>query len=251
MTPAFSNNRQTKLLIVEDDQITLIKMKAYFESEGYQVYAASTAQQMRKYLDSQQLALVLLDINLPDDDGLSIARELRSNSNIGIILVSGRDSEIDRIVGLEIGADDYVTKPFSPRELLARVKGLLRRAQSSATSAKDHRKWFAGWQLDELKRTLISPQGEELTMTRAELDLMTVFTDHPGETLSRERLMNCITHRSWNPNDRTIDVLIRRIRKKIETNPKSPTLIKTIHGEGYVFCESVADPSAMENASMD
>ena len=244
-------NQKANLLIVEDDEVALTKMKAYFESEGYQVHPASNAHQMRRHLETQNIELVLLDINLPDDDGLAIARKLRSQSDIGIILVSGRDSDIDRIVGLEMGADDYVTKPFNARELLARVKGVLRRARSRPTNLKEHNKTFAGWYLDELRRTLVSPAGQELTMTRAELDLITVFTDHPGETLSRERLMNCVTHRSWNPNDRTIDVLIRRVRQKIEPDPKKPALIKTIHGEGYMFCESVTDVVNRENASRD
>ena len=238
--PPLSKNQTISLLIVEDDELTLSKMKAYFEAEGYRVLTASNGHNMRKQLTSRSVDLVLLDINLPDDDGLSIARELRSNSNMGIILVTGRDSDVDRIIGLEIGADDYVTKPFNFRELLARVRGLLRRSEPH-TVPNDSYKVFAGWKLNPLRRTLTSPAGQETEMTRAELDLIHAFTDHPGQTLSRERLMNFITHRSWNPNDRTVDVLIRRLRQKMEDNPRKPTLIKTIHGEGYMFCESVVD----------
>ncbi|NKB76590.1 MAG: response regulator [Gammaproteobacteria bacterium] len=246
--PRSANNRKANLLIVEDDELTQSKMKSYFETEGYCVTTAGNAHQMRKYLQTREVDLVLLDIDLPDDDGLSIARDLRSNSNIGIILVTGKDSDVDRIIGLEIGADDYVTKPFNARELLARVRGLLRRTEAQAAPAVDHKRSFAGWGLNPLRRTLTSPNGEEMEMTRAELDLITTFTNHPGQTLSRERLMNCITHRSWNPNDRTIDVLIRRVRQKMETDPKKPTLIKTIHGEGYMFCESVIDSTKSSNA---
>lgn len=243
-----TSNQKANLLIVEDDEIAQSKMKSYFESEGYGIATASNGQQMRKHLQTREIDLVLLDIDLPDDDGLSIARDLRSNSNIGIILVTGKDSEVDRIIGLEIGADDYVTKPFNFRELLARVKGLLRRAEAQSSPRVNHEKLFAGWGLNPLRRTLTSPSGEEMEMTRAELDLLATFTAHPGQTLSRERLMNCITHRSWNPNDRTIDVLIRRVRQKMEIDPKKPTLIKTIHGEGYMFCEPVTDATKSSNA---
>lgn len=239
----------TKLLIVEDDEVTLSKMTAYFEAESYEVYPATTGEQARKILNEKKIDLLLLDINLPDDDGLTIARETRSSSNIGIILVSGRAEDVDRIVGLEVGADDYVTKPFNSRELLARVKSVLRRSASPhAPGAMESGKTFSGWKLDNLRRTLTSPKGETVTMTRAEHELIDALTNQPGVTLSRERLMTSISHRAWNPNDRTVDVLIRRLRQKLENNPKKPELIKTMHGEGYMFCDQVSELVASSNA---
>ena len=225
-------------------------MLAYFQSEGYTVVTATTATDARRQLEQQEIDLVLLDINLPDGDGLTLAREIRQRSQIGIIFVSGRDDDIDRIVGLEIGADDYVTKPYNPRELLARVRGLLRRSESRAASSLITRQ-FEGWHLDTLRRTLNQHDGAPVELTRAELEILELFTRHPGETLSRERLMATVTHRSWHPGDRTVDVLIRRLRRKLETDPANPVMIRTVHGEGYMFCATVTESSTLSASFSD
>jgi len=240
----------SSILIVEDDQVTREKMQAYFETEGYIVSTAATAEESRHILENHQVDIALLDINLPDGDGLSLARNIRARSDIGIIFVSGRDDDVDRIIGLEIGADDYVTKPFNPRELLARVKGLLRRTDQTQQQNGDIRK-FSIWRFDTLRRTLQGDGGNLVDMTRAELELLELFTRYPGMTLSRERLMSRVTHRSWSPGDRTIDVLIRRLRQKLESDPAKPEIIKTIHGEGYMFCETVTVLSNSSAAVLD
>ena len=193
---------------------------------------------MWRILERDAADLILLDINLPREDGLDLTRKLRAQSSVGIILVTVRTDEVDRIVGLEVGADDYVTKPFSPRELLARVKSVLRRAGDGAREPAPGRR-FAGWAFSAAARKLVSPEGEVVQLTRAEHELLSAMVDHPGQVLSRERLLALITHRSWEPGDRTIDVLIRRLRRKIEQEPGSPELIVTAHGEGYVFTPAV------------
>lgn len=195
---------------------------------------------MRDVLSKDPAKVILLDINLPGEDGLDLTRELRSGSDIGIILVTGRVDEIDRIVGLEIGADDYVTKPFNPRELLARVKSLLRRMDSASIVERPVKR-FMNWTFDTKIRRLVSPTGENERLTRAEFELLNAFTDRPNIVLTRDRLLNLTTHRSWDPSDRTIDVLVRRLRGKIEPDPKNPEIIVTAHGEGYVFVADISE----------
>ncbi|HCH22669.1 MAG TPA: two-component system response regulator TorR [Oceanospirillaceae bacterium] len=224
------------ILIVEDEPVTRTKLLGYFEAEGYRVSAVGTAAEMEKVLDKEDIQLVLLDINLPDNNGLLLTRELRSHSPIGIILVTGKTDDIDKIVGLEVGADDYVTKPFNPRELLARVRNILSRV--NAVTAKDSTKAvykFDGLEFDGPKRQVLGRDGSIIKLTRAEYELLMVFIRHPNQVLNRDRLMNKVTHRSWDPSDRTIDVLVMRLRKKLERDYKSPILLSTVHGEGYLF----------------
>jgi len=225
------------IIVVEDEPITRLKLAGYFEQAGYRVSEASTADEMEDILKHNDADLLLLDINLPGKDGLTITREQRGRSDdIGIIFVTGRTDEVDRIVGLEIGADDYVTKPFNQRELLARVKNLLRRTMAMRGVCCDEtRITFADWVFDIPRRRLVSPEGERIELTRAEYELLAAFVRHPGQVMTRDRLLDCVTHRAWDPNDRTIDVLVRRLRKKIEPDPKKPQFICTAHGEGYVF----------------
>ncbi len=232
--PRLKTTRPCHVLIVEDDSVTRAKLAGYLEAAGYRVSEAADGQQLRRVLTRDPADLVLLDINLPGEDGLELTREIRARSEVGIILVSGRTDDVDRIVGLEMGADDYVTKPFNPRELLARAKNLLRRTAGSARLETPVRT-FAGWRFDTRTRRLTGLDGTKVLLTRAEFELLSAFTSRPGEVLSRERLLNAITHRSWEPNVRTVDVLVRRLRQKIETDPKAPELIVTAHGEGYLF----------------
>ena len=225
------------ILIVEDEVITRTKLAGYFESEGYRVTAVGSAKEMREVISHEEVNMLLLDINLPDESGLLLAREVRSKSNMGIVLVTGKTDDIDRIVGLEIGADDYVTKPFNPRELLARVTNLLRRIHAVSDTPVQHKPiyHFDGLVLDATRRHLHGRDEAEIKLTRAEFELLLVFMTHPQQVLNRDRLLSQVTHRSWDPNDRTIDVLIMRLRRKIERNYKEPLLFTTVHGEGYLF----------------
>ena len=225
------------ILIVEDEAITRTKLAGYFESEGYRVTAVGSAKEIRLVLSQEDISMLLLDINLPDESGLLLAREVRAKSNMGIVLVTGKTDDIDRIVGLEIGADDYVTKPFNARELLARVTNLLRRIHDHSETPTQHKSiyHFDGLVLDASRRHLLGRDQQEIKLTRAEFELLLVFMAHPSQMLNRDRLLSQVTHRSWDPNDRTIDVLIMRLRRKLERDYKHPTLFTTVHGEGYLF----------------
>ena len=226
------------IVVVEDDAVTRTKLAGYAEAAGHRVSEAEDGDGMWRILERDAADLILMDINLPREDGLDLTRKLRAQSRVGIILVTVRADEVDRIVGLEVGADDYITKPFNPRELLARVKSVLRRAAEGAPSPLAGRR-FAGWVFSVAARKLVSPEGETVQLTRAEHELLSALVDHPGQVLTRERLLALITHRSWDPGDRTIDVLVRRLRRKIEREPGHPELIVTVHGEGYVFTPAV------------
>ena len=222
------------VLIVEDDGVTRAKLAGYLEAAGYRVSEAAEGSVMRRVMRDDPADLLLLDINLPGEDGLELTREVRARSEIGIILVSGRTDDVDRIVGLEMVADDYVTKPFNPRELLARTKNLLRRTAGAARAETPMRN-FAGFHFDLRTRRLTDPAGTRIPLTRAEFELLSAFTARPGEVLTRDRLLDCITHRTWDPNDRTVDVLVRRLRRKIETDPRAPRNLQTVRGQGYIL----------------
>ena len=236
MTETYSTHH---VLIVEDDAVTRARMAAYFETENYRVSQSEDGEGVHRLIAESAIDVVLLDINLPGKDGLLLARELSEKTDVGIILVTARSDEIDRIVGLEIGADDYVTKPFNPRELLARVKNLIRRKQSDQTRHQQRSKSFSGWTLDLSRRSLSSDTQSNLPLTRGEFELLVTFLEHPGKTLHREWLMEKVTHRVWSPNERTIDVLVLRLRNKIEQDSHAPQTILTVHGEGYLFASEV------------
>ena len=232
-------NDPTHVLIVEDDEVARTKLVGYLESAGHRVSEAVDGQELRQIMTGDPVDLVLLDINLPGEDGLDLTRYIRARHDVGIILVTGRTDDVDRILGLEIGADDYVTKPFNPRELLARVKTLLRRTRTRAQSFSET-KMFEGWHFDTRTRRLVSPDGDKVALTRAEFELLNALVARPGTVLTRERLLQSIAHRSWDPSDRTVDVLVRRLRQKLEADPKSPEIIITAHGEGYLFAAEVS-----------
>lgn len=232
------STRPFHVLIVEDDEVSRAKLSGYLEAAGYRVSEAADGRGMWTVMADDRVDLLLLDINLPGEDGLDLTRQVRSQSDVGIILVTGRTDDVDRIVGLEIGADDYLTKPFNPRELLARGKNLLRRTAGAPREGSPVKR-FDDWRFDTRTRRLTSPEGEKIPLTRAEFELLSAFVERAGMVLSRDRLLNCVTHRAWEPHDRTIDVLVRRLRQKIEDDPKSPELIVTAHGEGYVFAAEV------------
>jgi two-component system torCAD operon response regulator TorR len=235
-------NMSSHVLVVEDDVVTRSKLVGYFQKEGYQVSEAEDGEKMHKILSEKQIDLIMLDVNLPGEDGLMLTRELRSQSDIGIILVTGRTDSIDKIVGLEMGADDYVTKPFELRELLVRVKNLLWRIsltnkpveEQPAQDTSGNTVYFGGWVFD-IQRRALSRDGEPVKLTKAEYELLVALTNHTNKVLSRERILSLISHRVDAPNDRTIDVLIRRLRSKMEYDPKNPQIFVTVHGEGYMF----------------
>lgn len=234
-----------RVLIVDDDPLIRDLLHAYLSQEGYDVHCAATAELAETFLASQTVDLVMLDIRLPGKDGLTLTRELRVRSEVGIILITGRNDEIDRIVGLECGADDYVIKPLNPRELVSRAKNLIRRVRHAQTpvpaiAAAKPVKQFADWALDTDRRRLIDPSGSETLLTHGEYQLLSVFLRNSGHTLSRDQLMDQIRNREWVPNDRSIDVLVGRLRRKLHDDPAEPQLIITIHGAGYLFTASVA-----------
>jgi two-component system torCAD operon response regulator TorR len=224
------------IVLVEDDPVTRAKLAAYFTSAGYRVTETEDGEGLRQVMADDPADLLMIDIQLPGEDGLQLTRELRARSDVGIILVTGRSDTVDRIVGLEIGADDYVTKPFDQRELLARVKNLLRRVQKGASSreAPAVRK-FMGWTLDLGNRTLMDSDGGYVDLTRAEFKALSLLAANPGKVLSRDRLLHDIAHRDWDPSDRTVDVVVRRLRQKLGDDSRQPRIIITSHGEGYLF----------------
>lgn len=237
------------ILIVDDDPGIRQMLTRYLEGEGFRVSAVDSGAAMRARLAAEPVDLVLLDLVLPNDDGLLLARELRSRSDIGIIMITGRGDVVDRVVGLEVGADDYIAKPFHLREVLARIKTVMRRLQRPDVSAEepgsDASLRFEGWRLDPERRQLISSAGAEVRLTGAEFDLLMVFVRSAGRVLDRDRLMDLTRGRDWEAYDRTIDAQVARLRRKIEANPRRPELIKSVRGVGYVFAGRVERGSAL------
>lgn len=224
------------ILIVEDDATSRVTLAGYFANEGFRISEAANGGEMHAVFAKGDVDLILLDIRLPGEDGLTLLKDIRQKSRVGVIMVTGRSDDVDRVVALEMGADDYVTKPFNMRELLARSKNLLARTVELRLADKDERiKKFSGWTLNKDMRRLVSPGGEDVHLTRGEFELLAALVDHPGRVMSRDNLLDYLNHREWDPSDRTVDVLIGRVRRKIETDPKKPTLIMTVHGVGYVF----------------
>jgi DNA-binding response OmpR family regulator len=230
------------IVVVDDQQEICDVVQEYLTGEGYRVSTAHDGAGMRRVLSQSPVDLVILDLMLPGEDGLTLARSLRSESSIGIIILTGRGETVDRIIGLEMGADDYLPKPFHLRELLARVKSVLRRAQSRAGDSPQPnrlRAQFAGWNLDMASRELMSPAGEEVRLTTGEFDLLAAFVNNANQVLSRDRLLDLARNREAGPFDRTIDVQVGRLRRKLEDDPQNPTLIKTVRGSGYIFTPPV------------
>jgi two-component system OmpR family response regulator len=231
-----------RVLCVDDDPGIGELIANYFGQYAFDVMCVSSGREMRAAIASGGVDLVLLDLGLEDEDGLDLTRYLRQHWSGPVIIVSGRGETIDRVVGLELGADDYVTKPFDLRELLARVKSVLRRAAAGehpadrATSG-DRREIiaFEGWSLDPGARRLLNPAGLDVALTRGEFELLLALLERPQRVLSRDQLMQRVHHREAGPFDRTIDVQIGRLRKKIERDPQQPQLIKAVRGLGYQF----------------
>lgn len=230
-----------QILIVEDEAVTRSTLKSVFEAEGYDVLEAADGVEMHKVLENNTIHLVIMDINLPGKNGLMLARELRENTDIALMFLTGRDNEVDKILGLEIGADDYITKPFNPRELTIRARNLLQRTMSEKGKGEKQTQQiesyrFNGWVLDVNSRSLINPEGEIIKLPRSEFRALQHFCENPGKIQTRDDLLKRMTGRELKPHDRTVDVTIRRIRKHFEDHPNTPEIIVTIHGEGYRFC---------------
>ncbi|WP_307277388.1 response regulator [Labrys wisconsinensis] len=228
------------ILCVEDDAEIAQLLADVLEENGLSVSCVGSAAGMDAVLGRGGVDLVVLDLMLPGEDGLSICRRLRATSAIPIIIVTARGEQIDRIVGLEIGADDYVSKPFNSRELVARIRALLRRAAApQPATTRERGLAFAGWRLDPAARELHDPEGVRISLTSVEFDLLLAFCRHPGRVLSREQLIELIHGGAAGPIERSIDVHISRIRQKIEADPRDPVMIKTVRLGGYVFTPGV------------
>lgn len=229
-----------RVLIVEDDPTSLELMAGYFEVEGFRVLRASNGDEMDIALRKANVDLLCLDIRLPGRDGLSLLRELRRSSDLPVIVISSKTEDVDRIVALEIGADDYLDKPYNPRELLARANNILRRMGRSAqptANNPDQVHSFNGWTLTPASRRLSAPDGSDVHLTRGEFELLLALVRHRGRVMQRDALLDALSGRERDPFDRTVDVLVGRLRKKIERDPKDPDLIITVHGIGYVFLD--------------
>ncbi|PKH02786.1 two-component system response regulator ArcA [Psychromonas sp. MB-3u-54] len=232
------------ILIVEDELVTRNMLKSVFEAEGYNVLEANDGNEMHQAIKENNINLIIMDINLPGKNGLLLARELREHENIALIFLTGRDNEVDKILGLEIGADDYITKPFNPRELTIRARNLLTRTMQDSIYSEEAGKKvenykFNGWTLEIESRSLISPDGNICKLPRSEFRAILHFIENPGKIQTRADLLMKMTGRELKAQDRTVDVTIRRIRKHFESIPDAPEIIATIHGEGYRFCGEV------------
>ena len=234
-----------QILIVEDEHVTRNTLKSIFEAEGYTVFEANDGDEMHNILSENSVNLVIMDINLPGKNGLLLARELREHGDMALMFLTGRDNEVDKILGLEIGADDYITKPFNPRELTIRARNLLQRSMNKSKQTEEklsiERYTFNGWILDINSRSLVSPQGESFKLPRSEFRALLHFCENPGQIQTRAELLKKMTGRELKPHDRTVDVTIRRIRKHFESITDTPEIIATIHGEGYRFCGEIEE----------
>ena len=230
------------LLVVDDDRDIRHLIRDYLLEHGYRVSLAADGRQMHVVLEQSRIDLIILDLMLPGEDGLSLCRKLRGQGSLPILMLTARTDPIDRILGLELGADDYLTKPFEPRELLARVRNILRRSQTQPVSLAPERVAryrFDGWQLNVATHELISPRGVSISLSVSEFRLLQVFLGHPNRILSRDQLMDFVKGREQDPFDRSIDLRVSRLRHKLQDDAKSPRLIKTLRNEGYVLAATV------------
>ena len=232
-----------RILIVDDDADVRRMLLEYLGGHGYDVAAAANGDQMRAEFERARPDVVLLDVGLPGEDGLSLARYLRERHPVGIIMVTAADGVVDRVVGLEIGADDYVAKPFDPRELRARLKSVLRRVREEssgpAPASARNRPRIGRCTLDVEARRLLDPEGQDIAITAMEFDLLKTFIEHPNKVLTRDRLLTLTRNREWEPFDRSIDIRIARLRRKVEADPDNPLAIQTVRGAGYMFVPPV------------
>ncbi len=235
-------NPEAHILVVDDDSQVRQLIGRFLRENGYRVTGARDGGEMLDTLAAVAIDLIILDLMLPGTSGLDLCRELRATSSVPIIMLTAKGEDTDRIVGLEVGADDYLPKPFNPRELLARIRAVLRRAttkQPGAPTCGGRLITFGGWTLDTLRREVTSPDGVIVDLSGGEYDVLMAFVEHPNRILTREQLLDLARNRTPNPFDRSIDVQISRIRRKLETAETSPPLIKTVRGAGYIFLPAV------------
>jgi two-component system OmpR family response regulator len=236
------------ILVVEDDRETRALIAKYLRTNACNVTTANDGREMARGMTDHRVDLLILDVMLPGEDGLSLCRKVRAESQVPIIMLTARGEDVDRILGLEMGADDYLAKPFNPRELLARIKAVLRRQAAQTVSATNGATAlaFLGWRIDFRLRELRNPAGARVAITSAEFDLLRTFCERPGRVLSRDSLLDLTQGRSAGSFERSIDVLVSRIRRKIEPDPQDASMIKTVRSGGYMFTpavEAVAFPA--------
>ena len=232
--------RADHVLIVDDDAELRALLGEYLGRSGFRVSLAMDGMEMRRALDTSSPDIVVLDIMLPGADGLVLCRDLRARSNLPVIMLTARVDELDRIIGLEMGADDYLAKPFNPRELLARLKSILRRTRALPPARVDVRRVrFAGWIVDLLARQLVAPEGVLIPLSGAEFRLLSVFIEHPNRVLNRNQLMDLALGREATAFDRSIDVQVSRLRTRLRDDAREPSIIKTVRNEGYVLAAAV------------
>jgi two-component system phosphate regulon response regulator OmpR len=227
-------NRVDRVLVVDDDPELRKLLSAYLTDVGYAVDLAADGEQMRRAMERAAPDVIVMDLMLPGTDGLALTREVRAASNVPILMLSARGEEIDRVVGLEVGADDYLAKPFSPRELLARLRALLRRSQPAAVAPAPKSLAFGPFRLDPDAHRLLR-NGVEVELSTADFELLKVFVERPGRVLSRDVLLDLLKGYERDPFDRTVDNRVARLRRRIEPDPANPVFIRTVRGEGYLF----------------
>jgi two-component system OmpR family response regulator len=240
-----SVNESLRILVVDDDREIRDLISRFLSKHGYKVVAVRDGKEMAAAFAAGKVDIIVLDLMLPGRGGLELCRDIRAHSAVPILMLTAMGEETDRIVGLEMGADDYLAKPFSPRELLARIRAILRRtvaapAQApSAAQSANRRLRFAGWVLDLARRRLEAPDGVIVDLTSGEYDLLAAFVEHPQRVLTRDQLLDFARGRDATPFDRSVDVQVSRVRRKIEADPKAPAMIVTVRGDGYLFTPDV------------
>jgi two-component system OmpR family response regulator len=232
--------RDPHILVVDDDREIRDLLARFLRGQGFRVSTARDGREMRRDFDEARYALIVLDLMLPGEDGLSLLRWVRAQGHMPVVMLTAMGEETDRIVGLELGADDYLPKPFNPRELLARIRAVLRRADATEEApvpAGGFR--FAGWRLETARRRLLDPAGVEVALTGNEYELLVALLERPGRVLTREILLDLVHGRATGPFDRAVDVAVSRLRRKLDDDGKSPEIVKTVRGGGYVFAVPV------------
>lgn len=235
--------KKQTILVVDDDAGIRDLLGKFLQKHGFETKLAKNGDDMWQVIENSQLDLIILDIMMPGKDGITLCKTIRQDSQIPILMLTAMSEDVDRIIGLEMGADDYLGKPFNPRELLARIKAVLRRSQTMPVSTPQKKSTteyvFCGWRLNKIERRLFSPDAVEISLSTGEYNLLLAFLDRPQQVLSRDQLLDLTRHRPAGPYDRSIDIQISRLRNKIELNQKAPKIIKTVRGGGYVLSTEI------------
>ena len=241
----------THILVVDDDRDIRTLLAEYLDSNGLRTLTATNGSEMRRVLEESRVDLIVLDLTLPGEDGLTLCRNLRATSSVPVIMLTARGEPLDRILGLEMGADDYLAKPFEPRELFARIRSVLRRTQALPPNMAQPdvaTMRFAGWTLDLTARHLVNRDGVVVALSGAEFRLLKVFLDHPNRVLNRDQLLELTQGRESDPFDRSVDIQISRLRQKLGDDARTPNIIKTVRNEGYVLATTVTAEGAGRSA---